>query len=378
MIAAGTLYSCAAINEEYAFAHEETITPEMVLNASPLYLNAQPGDVAPVDLLTLSDEMTIFLDEHVDRNGNQSQILAQLIYALIREDQFLLAYDDSTRTAESTFRERRGNCISFTNMFVAMARDLGLDANYQEVTIPPDWSMSGQTILLSQHVSVLVNLKSALSRVVDFNTYSTTLPLDSRVIADERARAHYFNNIGVEHMLADETPKAFANFRESLKNDRTFSPSWANLGSLYRREGFPRYAEAAYLAALEQNKSNLTAMSNLANLYEEEGNTKAAQKYLGRVQSHRTRNPYYRFQLANSAFIDGDYKTAIQHLKYAIRKREEEDRFYFLLSLSYLMSGEKEAAKVWMEKAKELARLSASKKKYQHKLDLLKSRDNGF
>lgn len=350
----------------------------MVLNAGPLYIHALPGDVAPVELLTLSEEMSTFLDEHVDRSGSQSQILAQLIYALIREDQFLLAYDDSTRTAESTFHERRGNCISFTNMFVAMARDLGLDANYQEVTIPPDWSMSGQTILLSQHVNVLVNLRNALSRVVDFNTYSTTLPLDSQVISDERARAHYFNNIGVEHMLADETSMAFANFRESLKNDHTFSSSWVNLGSLYRREGFPRYAEAAYLEAMNQDRSNLTAMSNLANLYEEEGNTTAAQKYLDRVQSHRTRNPYFRFQLANSAFIEGDYETAIRHLKYAIGKREKEDRFYFLLSLSYLMSGDKEAAKIWMKKAEELAQLSASKKKYQHKLDLLKSRDSNF
>ena len=136
-------------------------------------------------------------------------------------------------------------------MFVAMARDLELDASYQEVTIPPDWSMTGQTFLFSQHVNTLVGMKNALSRVVDFNTYYIGVSEDSREISDQRARAHYFNNIGVEHMLAGETRLAYANFRESLREDRTFSSSWVNLGVLHRREAYPVYAEAAYLEALE-------------------------------------------------------------------------------------------------------------------------------
>ena len=49
-------------------------------------------------------------------------------------------YDEITRTASETFRARRGNCLSFSNMFVAMARDVGLDVQFQEVEIPPDWT----------------------------------------------------------------------------------------------------------------------------------------------------------------------------------------------------------------------------------------------
>jgi len=378
VFAAALVSSCAGVTENQTEVDEQPVTAEMVLNSSPLAKGIMNEDVKQVDLLALSPEMTAFLDEHVDRNGKQTEKLAQLVYAIIGEDRFVLAFDDSTRTAQSTFQDRRGNCISFTNMFVAMARDLELDASYQEVTIPPDWSMTGQTFLFSQHVNALVGMKNALSRVVDFNTFNIGVPEDSREISDQRARAHYFNNIGVEHMLAGETRLAYANFRESLQEDQTFSSSWVNLGVLHRREAYPGYAEAAYLEALEYDKSSLMAMSNLANLYTEQGRIELAEHYLSKVKSHRMSNPFYRYELANAAIAEGDYKTAIRNLKYAIRKRKDQDQFYFLLSLSYLMSGEKETAQRWMEKAEEVALQSTSKKKYHHKLDLLMGRDTGF
>ena len=370
--------SCAGVIENQTGIGEESITSDMVLDSSPLAGGAADEDVSQVDLLALSPEMIAFLDEHVDRDGKQTERLAQLVYAIIGEERFVLAYDDSTRTAQSTFQDRRGNCISFTNMFVAMARNLDLDASYQEVTMPPDWSMTGQTFRFSQHINALVGMNNALSRVVDFNTYSIGVHEDSREISDQRARAHYFNNIGVEHMLAGETNLAYANFRESLREDRTFSSSWVNLGVLHRREAYPGYAEASYLEAMEYDKSSLMAMSNLANLYTEEGRTELAEHYLAKVKLHRMSNPFYRYELANAAFAEGDYKTAINNLKYAIRKRKDQDQFYFLLSLSYLMSGEKETAKRWMEKAEEVALQSASKQKYHHKLDLLMGRNTGL
>jgi len=376
--AVAVISSCVGTGADQPVISKESITPELILNQSPLAVDRGEEAFSQVDLLALSPEMIAFLDENVNRNGSPPEKLAQLVLAVIGEDRFLLDYDDLTRTAENTFRDRRGNCVSFTNMFVAMARELGLKASYQEVTIAPDWSMTGQTYLLSQHVNVLVSPKGVKPRIVDFNFYSNNLINESEVISDQKARAHFFNNIGVKHMLAGDTSLAYANFRESLKNHHNFSPAWVNLGILHRREGYPDYAETAYLEALEHDRNNLMAMSNLANLYEEEGRPDLAEFYLGKVQSHRMNNPYYRFQLANSAFVDGDYKTAIDNLEFAIRKRKDEDRFYYLLSLSYLMSGDREAAQRWMQKAEEAALKNTNKQKYNHKLDLLMGRDTGI
>lgn len=359
-------------------ASPRKITPEMLLDSSPLAEFGTANQLADVDMLAITPEIRAFLDEHVNRKGSQNERLAQLVVAIMGENRFKLAYDDSTHTAAETFESRRGNCLSFTNMFIAMARDLDLIAHYQEVEIPPDWSMSGQTYLLSQHINVIVEIRNALSRVVDFNIYDFHSLNESREISDQRARAHYFNNIGVERMLDDESGLAYANLQKSLFEARDFVPAWINMGILHRREGYPYFAEAAYLQALQLDRGNLLAMSNLANLYQELGKEDLQQQYLYWVKSHRNQNPYYRYQMANMAFSEGDYTAAIEHLKAAIRKNKNDDRFYYLLSLSYLMNGDREAAERWMEKAEETAQQSAERQKYHHKLDLLREQNIEF
>jgi len=353
------------------------ISPDDVVNASPLQDAAAGIELSSVEILVVSPEMRAFIDEHVDRNSREADRLTQLLMAVLGGDRFDLAYDDSTRTAASTFANRRGNCISFTSMFIAMARDLGLEARYQEVEIPPNWSISGQTFLISEHVNVLVKVSNALSRVVDFNSYDIVVDVehDSVVISDARARAHYFNNIGVERMLEGDVVLAFANLRQGVREDNTFASAWVNLGILHRREGYPAYAEASYLAALERDRNNLMAMSNLANLYQEQGRTEEARHYLSRVREHRMGNPFYRYRLANVAFDEGDYKSAIKNLKYAIRQKNDEDQFYYLLSLSYLMAGDKPKAQRWMKQAQDVAKATEDRQRYSRKLDLLMGKE---
>jgi len=369
------LSSCAMTPVNNSYLGTIEVSTAMVLETSPLATGAEYIDFSQFDMLEMTPEMITFVDSYMDGAQNRFARMKRLVYAIIGDGNFELIYDDKTRTAQETFRDARGNCLSFTNLFIAMARYLEIHAKYQEVDIPPDWSIVGESFLFSQHVNVLVDLGVGLQRVVDFNMYDFQITYNRRVISDARARAHYFNNIGVDHMLKGDTTLAYANFRQALFEDDRFSPAWINMGVLHRRERHPNYAEAAYKQALDIYQFNLIAMSNLANLYDEEGKTELAEQYLARVKSHRMRNPYYRYQIANAAFIDGDYETAIKNLNYAIGKREDEDRFYFLLSLSYLMSGEKEEAQRWMKKAEEVAQETANQQKYSHKLDLLMSRD---
>ena len=367
------LSSCVVSPDRTSTLGTIEVSSSMVLSDSPLAKGAENTDLSQLNMLEMTPEMIEFVDSYVEGATNRYARMQRLVYAIIGDGNFELVYDDKTRTAPETFRDARGNCLSFTNLFIAMARYLDVHAEYQEVDIPPDWSLTGESFMFSQHVNVLVDLGVGLQRVVDFNIYDFQVTYERRVISDARARAHYFSNIGVEHMMKGETKRAYVNFRQALAEDNRFSPAWINMGVLHRREKFPNYAEAAYKQALEIYQFNLIAMSNLANLYSEEGETELAEQYLARVRLHRMSNPYYRYQLANSAFIDGDYKSAIKDLKYAISKRENEDRFYYLLSLSYLMSGEKETAQRWMKKAEEVSRQSENQQKYSHKLELLMS-----
>lgn len=365
--------SCATIEKPAPLSESQQITTRMLLELSPLLHGAEPVDLSQIDVLELNPEMIEFMDRWVDNNEGDYARLRRLLYAVMGDGTFEVIYDDETRTARETFLDQRGNCLSFTSMFVAMARYVGLDANYQEVTVPPDWSVSGQTFILSKHVNVHVRIDQRRDQMIDFNMADVHMSYDRKVISDGRGRAHYFNNKGVELMLEGDTSLAFANFLQSLKEDMSFAPAWINLGILYGRNDYPNYAEAAYLEALDHGDSSLVAMNNLAALYTRQGHSELAAYYQGLIETHRMQNPYYRYHLARNAFENGDYATAIDHLNYAIRKNKNDDTFYFLMSLSYLNIGEKESAQRWMKKAEEVAEMSTDKRKYHNKLDLLMS-----
>ena len=72
---------------------------------------------------------------------------------------FSLEYAEVTRTASGTFHDRQGNCLSFTMLFVALARAAGLPANYQSVEVPPTWANDGQ-VVIANHVNTVVRTGS--------------------------------------------------------------------------------------------------------------------------------------------------------------------------------------------------------------------------
>jgi Flp pilus assembly protein TadD len=354
---------------------EAGTTPEELLSGEVLGAEHDPpGLVSDDEVLAVSDEMREFLDRFVDRRANFYYKLNQLSYAIINDATFGLVYDESTRTAAGAFASRRGNCLSFSNMYVAMARYIGLSVKFQEVDIPPDWTYRDDAFVLNRHVNVYVYTGSAGVHVVDFNLDDFKSSYDQRAISDSRALAHFFNNLGVEQMQTGNAHAAFAYFRRAIvDNDRRFAPAWTNLGILYYREGYPKYAEAAYYQALQANPGDLVAMSNLVKFYDEQGDLERADFFRKKVYYHRKRNPYFRYHVAREAFIDGDYDTAASNLNYAIRKRPKEDQFYFLLGMVNLQKGNTDAARRAFNKAERLASSDSLRRNYSSKIDMLLS-----
>ncbi len=370
LVATTLVAGCATVPPTPA---AQTITPEMLLAARPLVGEGAVVSLPDADVLALDPEMLGFLDRFVDAKQADRTKLRQLLYAIMDEGTFGLEYDKQTRTAAETFHQQRGNCLSFTNMFVAMARHVGIDARFQEVDIPPDWTVEGGAFVLNRHVNVFVDLGSTTTHVVDFNIDDFRTSYDRRQVRDRRALAHYYNNMGVERMHAAETVEALLYFRKAIDNDRRFSPPWGNLGTLYRRNGRPAYAEGAYLQALDANPTDFVAMSNLAALYGQQGDAERAAGYRRRVDNHRMRNPFYRYRLAREAFRAEDYDTSIEHLKFAVKKKRNEDAFYFLMGMSYLKKGNESTARHWLEKAAQLAEDDDLQRNYDSKLEKLLS-----
>ena len=334
--------------------------------------NKRGTPIKSTAVLALSDEMRQFLRDNVNPGATDVFKLHQLIDAFMGTTSFALEYDENTRIAAETFRLQLGNCLSFTTLFVTLARGAGLKADFQEVDIPPDWSTRADIFVLNRHVNVSVYLGAAGTQVVDFNIGDFQSTFRVNEISDKRAIAHFFNNIGVERMQEGDTVEAATYFRQAIiESDGEFSPAWTNLGTLYRKGGYFTYAETAYLRALRVDKQDTVAMSNLVTLYEKMGDLEKSLIYRKRVDDHRMQNPFLRFGLAREAFSNGDYDTAIEQLKQAIRRDKHVGEFYFLLGLSHLMKGDENAARRWTAKAEKVAATNEEERSYSTKIESL-------
>lgn len=349
------------------------ITPQMLVQGRPLTGGVEPPALPPLDILALNDDMRRFVAEHVPPNGPDQWRLHELLRTLLEDADYRLEYDEHTYTAAEAFRQRRANCLGYTNLFVALARAAGLTVHFQEVDVPADWSRSAAGFVQSRHVNTLVESADKSERVVDFNMPDFRTAYARRTISDARAAAHFHSNIGIERMAAGDTLAALMNFRKAIEADSRFEAAWVNLGALYSRAGQPAFAEAAWLHTLSFAPREYVAMSNLERLYRDTGRVAAADRLVARIERFRSANPYYRYELARVAFSRGEYREAVSHLKYAIRQKPEEDRFYVLMSLACERQGDGRQAQRWMARAEAVARDDQLRNHYHGKLERLKA-----
>lgn len=295
--------------------------------------------VPDVDQIAINEDISLWLDSNVGHITDDLRKLNELVELIFSKDSLNLVYDNSrTKTAIETFQERNGNCLSFTNLFVGMARHLGMNAYFQEVVNFPTWDRHGEVVVLNRHINVVVRINNK-SYTMDFNPNSDRREQFTRIINDKRARAQYYNNLGAEWFQQGEPDRAVAHFHKALSIDDGVSFTWSNLGvALVAQKDF-NGAEQAYLEALRNNRKEYTAMSNLVRLYERTDQADKAKRFRSKAQRFRNRNPYYHFMMAENAYSDGDYQKAIRHYKDAIRRKDKVHEFHFGLARAYAEAG---------------------------------------
>ena len=257
------------------------------------------------------------------------QRMQALIAALEARGMFSLDYAEVTRTAPGTFHDRQGNCLSFTMLFVSLARAVGLSANYQSVVVPPTWSNDGQ-VVVANHVNTAVITGRGEETVVDFNLRPYQSDHRSRRVNDSYALGLFYVNLGAEAMLRDNHAAALVYLREAARVRPDIAGVWVNLGVLYARHGRYEHAEASYLRALDVDADEPSAMTNLSLVYQALGEPKLAAEYLKRVQGYRERNPYYHFASATKAYEEQQFDVALTSLRKALRLKPDEGDFYEL------------------------------------------------
>jgi len=325
----------------------DVLGPSVVAAAAP---------VISIDAARALDDEMLEFAHRVGGIHNMSVQVEQLLDAMKRRGLFSLEYNDAaTHTVSETFHERRGNCLSFTMLFVELARSVGLRVRFQLVDVPPRWNHDSDLVVIANHVNAVIESRFEHDLVVDFNTMDFRGNYPTRVIGDDYAAALYYTNLGAEALVKRDFGSGLAFLREALRFNSEIPGPWVNLGVLYGRLGRFDYAEAAYLRALEVDPGDRSAVSNLVGVYTALGDKARADEYREQARRYREANPYYHYSQAQTALAEMRLGDALNELRRAIRLKDDDQEFYSLQGEAFAALGRDADAAKSLERARAVA-----------------------
>ena len=348
--------------------------PEQALLSGEMLFGepVETGSIPDPGMFELDDEMRAFVAEHVDGSRAGRERMRRLLSAMIESGLMSLDYDDAkTKTARQTFHDRVGNCMSFTALFVALAREADLEVTFQTVEVPPIWYADSDLIILNNHVNALVKQSFGSRVVVDFNVTELKGDYETHEVSDEYALALYYNNVAMDALRKGDLERSFRLLKKSIETYPDIAGNWANLGVIYSRSNEDDYAIAAYHKALDLDKSHRPSLTNLASIYQSRGDAERAEYYARQVRRYQDQNPYYHYYQALAAYNNGDLGTAEERLVRAIDLKDTEHKFYQLQGLIAERYGDRKAALESFEQALDLAVYSDARRIYDNKISLL-------
>lgn len=331
------------------------------------------GEAPRVAINQPSPEMEAYVADTVTARKLASSRFRELFEGLARDGYFESVYSaNATRTAADTFEQRAGNCLSYTSMFIALARIAGLDARYQIVDVPPSWDADAGFLIRYTHVNVLLrNLRlehqPGQDVIVDFNIVHPDPDYPREEVSDEYAESLFYANESVNRLRDNRPREAFALLRRAIDIAPENVDLWINLGAFYATQGAFDSAIEAYHVALQIDPRNKPAFSGLARSYYNVDDLEMATLYEEKVRNYRERNPYYYYALAQASYEQERFDEALEYVDVAISLHRRTARFHLLRGLVEHRLGHPDSARASLERAERYG-LDRSVK-----LDLLRS-----
>ncbi len=376
-ILGGLLASCSSTSKRVQFSPEEIVADL----ATRVPENVAQKVVVPYDI---NDEIRELARKSVDTLRTDSERTRAIVNAIIGRTGMSITYDWlSNKTAQQVFYEGRGNCLAYTNLFIGMAREVGIDAVYVDVTTIERISKEAEVIVNNGHITAGIRQGPELV-MIDFTRTPEREYLGAKVIDDFEAIANYYNNQGFLYGyysetagdMGDEFDPAVAElemYKMALDVRPDFGRARNNLGVALRRRGKVDDAIAQYKLALEEDPKFAEARSNLGAAYYSQGRVDDAIQEFETAARLGGSNAYYYHHLGVIQYQQGHYEEALRQFKKAISRDSSlaDSRYY--LGETYLKLGDRVKA---IEAYRKTLELDPNYLSARAKLDLLVTETN--
>ena len=186
---------------------------------------------------TVDEEMIEWAHRNVPARGSEVQRLGLLAERLLHVDGLGIQYSrDNTGTAREVFDNREANCLAFTNLFVGLARDLGIAVQFLEVRDVESFVREDDLIVHSDHIAVGYGPRHQMT-IIDFATEPGLKYRRISVLQDSEAVALYYSNRGTELLRDGDVEGAYQWLVDAVRVSPNLAAAWVNLGVVQRRLG---------------------------------------------------------------------------------------------------------------------------------------------
>jgi tetratricopeptide (TPR) repeat protein len=294
----------------FARAPGEVYTPDQL--RSLLRGRLDPTEFARLQIPFEAGPEILAAAARITRSAKDDRQKLEHLRAHFRRHGYLERYDrDGTRTAQEVMDSGQGNCLSYANLFVAMARAVGLQAFYLDASHASGGERGKSGSLLVEYGHVLVGVRLGPELVaVEFDG-RTRRAGRYAPLSDLEAVADFYNNRGFERSWSQPerggiaSEEALADFRLATLIAPGLSRSWNNLGVALARLERLIEAEQAYRQAIRTAPESAAAHANLGQLWLRRGAPVQAVEALTRAVEFAPRNAHYRVFLARALLALG-------------------------------------------------------------------------
>jgi tetratricopeptide (TPR) repeat protein len=351
---------------------------------APMQAAADLPPPAPDQVMAIPAELREAFQARVVATSNVPELkLRRMVAFMLGKDGLNLQYKaDATNTVAEAYRTREVNCLSFTLMAVALAREAGLKAQGQQIDRVLAWNLVGDVVMQSLHANAVVTLKDRNLQVKDgrdfvldiasSGLYSQDYIVHGFTVADDRLLASFYGNRAMELLARGHLTQAEAWLGKALELDPEEAVLWNNAGVLSQRMGDDPAAEARFLHAASRNPRLMSVLNNLVALYADRGDAARATYWKERAEHVLRRDPFYQYSVAERNAEAGDYDAAARYYRRAIALDKRERLFHFGLARAYTHLGKLSQAAEELDAAVKLSTEDADRQRFQAKLDALR------
>ncbi len=308
-----------------------------------LLAEAEAAGLPHDDPLAVDPEMVAAVERTAATTGTPEQRLRYLVRYLGDAGYVNFQYQEGrSLTAKQAFRERRGDCMAYTNLFMALARHLGIEAYFVHVSQVKNYYERAGWLFVSSHVAVGVG-KGPGALIVDLSWEISDWQLSLyESIDDGQALSLYYNNVAVDHMVGGRYAEAERLFRFWIQREPGLPELPNNLGVLLNRRGRHDEALALIDEAVARFPTYKPLFTNGITAARGARRPDRAEDLERRGQALEQSDPFFLFARGVGLYEDDRFLPAARALEQARDAKPDSPVILAWLVRAYLAAGKKE------------------------------------